>query len=394
MKKLLFLISLLLLIIFECLRVYLIMPMPGSQQFNSIELAYFLGVNKWGIRLIGYAIVIFSGLLFFNNPTRKDKIVIGILTAVYFTVFYVFTFQMEADKMFYQPTKLTMASLSNNKIPSKKLVIGVVVDSLAKAYPIQLIGYHHQVVDTFNGIPVMVTYCTVCRTGRVFSPMVNGKQEIFRLVGMDHFNAMFEDSRTKSWWRQATGECIAGPLKGYRLTELRSEQVSLAAWSRKHPSTWVMQPDTIFKEKFEKMDTYDKGKSKGALTKRDSSSWSAKSWVLGVQIGDSYKTYDWNILAKQRLVEDSFATKPILILIESDTASFHTYNRNMAGQVLHFQKKSDTIMDLNTRSLWNFDGVCINGKLKDSVLQQVNSYQEFLHSWEYFHPSSKRFAVK
>ena len=42
----------------------------------------------------------------------------------------------------------------------------------------------------------MVTYCTVCRTGRVFSPIVEGQPETFRLVGMDHFNAMFEDEGT------------------------------------------------------------------------------------------------------------------------------------------------------------------------------------------------------
>lgn len=370
------------------------MPMPGSQQFDSIELAYFLGINKWVIRLIGYALVFILAILVFRKVTKKDKIIASVLVAIYIAVFYVFTFQMEADKMFYQPSKVITSSLSFNKIPTKKLVIGVVIDSIAKAYPIQLIGYHHQVVDTINGKPIMVTYCTVCRTGRVYSPIVNGKQEIFRLVGMDHFNAMFEDATTKSWWRQSNGECIAGPLKGYRLTELKSEQLTLAVWSRKYPTTLVLQADSAFKEKFEKMDTYDKGKSKGALTKRDTTSWSFKSWVLGVELGNKSKMYDWNLLTKQRLIEDSIGQNQILILLENDTASFHTYNRVVGGQVLRFQKNSDSIIDLNTGSFWNFDGVCINGKLKYSVLQQVNSYQEFLHSWEFFHPKSERYMLK
>ncbi|MFX5562960.1 DUF3179 domain-containing (seleno)protein, partial [Acinetobacter baumannii] len=64
------------------------------------------------------------------------------------------------------------------------------------AYPIQFIGYHHQVVDTVGGEPIIATYCTVCRTGRIFSSTVDGVPEKFRLVGMDHFNAMFEDART------------------------------------------------------------------------------------------------------------------------------------------------------------------------------------------------------
>ena len=101
-----------------------------------------------------------------------------------------------------------------------RLVIGVVNNGEAKAYPIRFLGYHHQVQDTVGGKPVIVTYCTVCRTGRVFEPMVNGKPEKFRLVGMDHFNAMFEDATTKSWWRQVNGEAITGKLKGQQLPEV------------------------------------------------------------------------------------------------------------------------------------------------------------------------------
>jgi hypothetical protein len=81
---------------------------------------------------------------------------------------------------------------------------------------------------------MMITYCTVCRTGSVYLPFVNGKYEQFRLVGMDHFNAMFEDQTTGSWWQQATGESITGKLKG-NLLRVSSEQVSLASWLRQYP---------------------------------------------------------------------------------------------------------------------------------------------------------------
>ena len=391
MKKAVAILVLMFLIIFECLRVYLIMPLPGSQQFDSIELAYFLGSNKWMIRLIGYLIAFIPMILIIRNGIKKEKIIIGVLTVVYLIVFYVFTFQMEADKMFYQPTKVVSTSLSKNKIPNNKLVIGVVIDNIARAYPIQLIGYHHQVVDTINGKLIMVTYCTVCRTGRIFSPIVNGKQETFRLVGMDHFNAMFEDATTKSWWRQSNGECIAGPLKGYQLEEIQSEQLVLSAWVRKQPNTQVLQPDAQFKEQFEKMDTYDKGKSKGALTKRDTASWKSKSWVIGIQDGVNAKTYDWNQLIKQRIIQDSLPNNPIVIFLENDTASFHTYSRNINNATLTFFKKQDSIWDVNTGSKWNYDGMCIDGKLKGKTLANINSYQEFLHSWEFFHPKSIRY---
>jgi hypothetical protein len=391
MKKTIAILGLLLLILFEFARVYLIMPMRGSQNFNSIEIAYFLGSNKWIIRLIGYLLVSITCVLILRNANKTEKIIIGGLTAIYLSVFYVFTFQMEADKMFYQPTKVVKTSLAANKIPDNKLVIGVVIDSVASAYPIQLIGYHHQVVDNINGNPIMVTYCTVCRTGRIYSLMVNGKQESFRLVGMDHFNAMFEDATTKSWWRQSTGECIAGPLKGYKLKEIESDQLILSSWARIHPNTKILQPDALFKEEFEDMDSYDKGISRGDLTKRDTASWKNKSWILGIQDGANAKTYDWNQLTKQRIIQDSLPNNPIVILLESDTASFHAYSSVINNEILIFRIKQDSIWDVNTGSKWSYEGVCMDGKLKGKVLKSVRCYQEFLHSWEFFHPQSIRY---
>jgi hypothetical protein len=382
------------LILFECARVYLIMPMPGSQRNNSIELAYFLGSNKNIIRIIAYLLILYPFYIFIRNGKKKDRIISISLLALYLIIFYVFTFIMEADKMFYQPTKTYFFDASRNQIPFNKLVIGISVGEVSKAYPIQLIGYHHQVRDSINGVPIMVTYCTVCRTGRVFSPIVNGKIETFRLVGMDHFNAMFEDASTKSWWRQSTGECIVGPLKGYQLTEISSQQVRLSVWFRKHQNSFVLQPDDKFKESFEKMDVYDRGKSKGELTKRDSLSWKEKSWVLGIQNNLNAKTYDWNLLVKDRIIQDSMPNLPLLILLENDTASFHAYNRSINNVSCVFEKKADSIIDLNTRSLWNYDGICLEGKLKGTSLQRIDCYQEFLHSWEFFHPKSERYLKR
>lgn len=383
--------SFILLIIFECLRVYLIMPMPGSQTFNSIDLAYFLGANKNSIRILLYLIILLPFIKIIKGNSTWEKIGLGVLSLVYIVIFYVFTFMMEADKMFLQPTHTYFYKIAENKIPIDKLVIGVSENGIDKAYPIQLIGYHHQVRDSIGQTPIMVTYCTVCRTGRVYSPMVNGKLENFRLVGMDHFNAMFEDATTKSWWRQANGECIAGPLKGYKLKEINSEQLSLKAWFRKHPNAEVLQPDEKFAATLAKMDSYDKGKSKSNLTKRDTASWQFKSWVLGIDIGESAKTYDWNYVEKNKIIQDSLPSLPILILLENDSASFHAYNRTVNNMSLQFQKSNDSLMDTYSQSLWNEDGICIQGKLKGLSLTPIVSYQEYLHSWEYFHPKSKRY---
>jgi hypothetical protein len=391
MKKFVLYVGFIFLIIFEVLRVYLIMPMPGSQEFDSINLAYLLGSNKIYIRIILYTIIAYPFIVEFKQAKKLKKSLLIAMILFYGFVFYVFTFEMEADKMFYQPAHKYFSGSTQNKIATDRLIVGVELQGIAKAYPIQLIGYHHQVADTIGDIPIMVTYCTVCRTGRVFHPEVNGKVETFRLVGMDHYNAMFEDATTKSWWAQATGECIAGPLKGTKLKEFPSDQVRLDAWLNEYPASMILQPDEKFKQQFDQMQSYDKGVSKGRLTKRDSASWKFKSWVVGVLYKNKARTYDWNMLVSNRIIEDSLTGLPLLLVLENDTASFHAFSRQYSDATLKFKLNGDSLIDINTNSLWNLNGICIEGKLKGGALTKVAAYQEFLHSWEYFHPNALRY---
>lgn len=267
MKPLFFILSVLFLVLLEAARVYFIMPFPGSQREETIDIAYWLHNNISWLRLIGWLV---AGLLLYllvRTQKRGGRILAGAGILLYAFVFYFFNFRMLADKMFIQPKEKVFADSNDNKIPGDKLVIGLEINGIAKAYPIQVIGYHHQVRDTIGSTPVMVTYCTVCRTGRVFSPVVNGQPEEFRLVGMDHFNAMFEDSRTGSWWRQATGEAITGPLKGSSLEEIPSQQTSLAAWIATNPSSQIMQFDPSFVEDYEDLAEFDNGTIKSSLEK-------------------------------------------------------------------------------------------------------------------------------
>lgn len=385
--------GLLLLFAAEILRIYFIMPFPGSQQSNTIDIAYWLGKNIMLLRIIGVLLLVWPAAYILRHSSKWKK---GLLSAgllLYAIIFFFFNFRFEADKMFYQPQSKIFAAAAENKIAADKLVIGVSLNGEAKAYPIQLIGYHHQVRDTIGRTPVMITYCTVCRTGRVFSPFVNGKPETFRLVGMDHFNAMFEDATTKSWWQQATGVAVAGPSKGSSLQELPSRQVTLASWMMLHPNSTVMQPDPFYQKDYDDLAEFDKGTIKSSLEKRDSASWQFKSWIIGVVDSNTAKAYDWNKLVETKLIQDSLPGLPLAIILEKDTASFHVFNRNLNGTVLHFEKTGDPeiLKEYATQSTWNVQGICIDGVFKGQQLQPVQASQEFWHSWSTFHPATSRY---
>ncbi|MBK9981920.1 MAG: DUF3179 domain-containing protein [Saprospiraceae bacterium] len=377
MKKLFYL-GTLGLILFEIANVYFIMPIPGSQEMNSISLAYFLHSHQWIFRIV-FVLMILSGL---RSSWKRSKILVLISFALIGVVAYMVNFKMVADHMFYQPKQLTLLNASANKVDNDKLIIGVEYNNEARAYPIQFLGFHHQVRDSIGGRPIMVTYCTVCRTGRVFEPIVNGKEETFRLVGMDHYNAMFEDKTTKSWWRQENGEAIAGELKGQALPEFPSSQSTLGNWLTLHPNSLIMQPDTSFKSEYDSLANYEGGRRTGKLTRRDTLSWQKKSWVAGITVNNTSKAYDWNELMTKQIINDVISAQPVVLFLATDNKSLFAFKRNSEAQ--NFSIRNDTLSDGLIQ--YDLSGRPYQDSLKNLVPLQV--YQEYWHSWKQFHPET------
>lgn len=365
--------------LFEIANVYFIMPMPGgSQEIESIDLAYTLYSWRWILRVL-FSLMIILGLK--SVFKRRMWLPIGSLILL-IGIIYATNFIMSADTMFYQPKTLKVENISQNVVEMDRLVIGIEHNGEAKAYPIQYLGYHHQVRDSIAGKPVMVTYCTVCRTGRVFEPIVNGKLEEFRLVGMDHYNAMFEDKTTKSWWRQSTGEAIAGSLEGEELPVFPSMQTTLSKWIELHPNSLVMQPDTNFQAAYDNMSNYEKGVLIGRLTRRDTASWQEKSWIVGVEIDNKSKAYDWNLLQEKQIIHDFIADTPIVIVLSKDANSFAVFERIYEDQL--FVMANDTLK--TQENAYKFDGTAISNPGND--LKRVSAYQEYWHSWQTFNPET------
>ncbi|HLF46956.1 MAG TPA: DUF3179 domain-containing (seleno)protein [Chitinophagaceae bacterium] len=379
MKKL-FWSGLLGLLLFEIANVYFIMPMPGSQQMNSIDAAYFLYKWRWVFRSL-FGVMIVVGLLK-SNWKRKWLLVIplGLVAAV----LYIANFKMAADAMFRQPRQLLLTQADNNKVDSNRLVLGISINGESKAYPIQFLGYHHHIQDTVGGKPIMVTYCTVCRTGRVFEPIVSGKKEKFRLVGMDHFNAMLEDATTKSWWRQVNGESIAGKLKGQQLPEVFSTQTSLAEWLKLNPASLIMQADPSFIKSYDSTMKFESGASRKKLTGTDSLSWNDKSWVIGVKAGTERKAYDWNQLKTERIIHDKISITPVLLIVSKDNKGFFAFERPDENST--FSLARDTL-------IYNNHHFRIDGKGIDTSfsLKLLPASQEFWHSWRIFNPDTKKY---
>jgi len=389
-KPALFWIGILLLVIPGLVHAYLLMPFPGSQELNAITVCYYLEKIVWPLRIVGAVLLVWYLFKYYALNSTKGKIIKGLVLVLCLGSFYITDFAYKAETMFEEPQVIKFADAITNKVPESMVVIGVVNNGVAKAYPVVYLGYHHKVQDNVGNLPVLVTYCTMCRTGRVYSPIINGARQNFRLVGARHYNAIIEDQGSKTWWYQATGNAAVGKLKGEHLQELPYEQATLSAWLSRHPGSLILQPDKNYLSDYRDLKNYDRLQSIDKdSTLKNKDSLIRRSWMVGVIVNGQAKAYDWRHLEKRHLLNDKINNTPLVVSIEQDSLSYHAFKSTVNGKELHFKLDSlGTLTDLETSSVWDWDGLSTSGTLKGNRLNKIQAYQEYWHSWKHFHPGT------
>lgn len=397
MKKLLIVLSfalgIMLLTIPDFLLFYLIMPVPTSQQSDQLELAHTLYEWIWPLRIAGALLLLPFFIRSWSKGRFSRKLLLTSVVGIIIFMLYLLNFRFSAEQRFKEPQILEFATPATNKVDKNTYVLGVAINGEAKAYPLKFVGYHHKIQDMVGGQSVLITYCTMCRTGMVYDPVVNGIHQQFRLVGAAFNNAIIEDASTKSWWYQSTGIAGAGSMKGNSLEIIPYQQVTLESWIQQYPGTLVMQPDPKFTNQYAKLKSYDINVPAVNTDPERKKLFLPNSWVVGVIIGDSSKVYLWNELMTRKVINTAIAGQPVVLALEKDGYSFHAWKSKVADSVLTFQlDETGALTDLQTASIWNWKGECTSGFFTGKKMEAVPAYQTYYHSWERFYDTKNNQA--
>ena len=376
----LFLFGLFLLLVPKSILSYLLMPFPGSQTLDSITTVYYLGRIVPFIQLAGLALTAYG--FFVVLRSRKSTIgVIGTIAIGGLAVSALYGLQrVDAPAMFEEPETISFAHGTSEALPGSTIVMGISGTNSAKAYPIRLLAYHHRLTDELDGIPIWVTYCSMCRTGKVFSPMVNGETMEFELIGAIQYNSIYRDVGTGSIWYQANGRAAMGPMAGERLSEIRVDQMTLEQWLNLFPDSLVLQPDSAATSGYGLFgfDTWDERRS-------DESALPEFRWVVGVIHGNQACAYQWAQLRAAGLLQDSVDGLPIAVRLAPDGISYRVWDRRLNGETLQLSPGANgTMLHIPSNSLFAADGVGQGGLYAGQQLQPVAATVEFAHSFQNF----------
>ncbi len=358
---------------------------PVLQRFSwQMDLARFM----WsGIMLFRIAYVAVLVILFINMPVEDRLSVLpgGIaLGLLWGFIYWLFNRYWVGRFKFLPITQKRFETAAGNSVGLSEQVLGIDHGGEQKAFPVNMLYYHHQIADEVGGHPIWPTYCGLCNSGRIYDRLVDGNALEFTLVGAINYNATFRDHVTNSWWRQETGEAAKGALKGRMLEDMPCEQMSLESWLAKHPDSLVLQYDPIFEKQY----MVRSGLLNYEISLPGWHMQASPPLVIGVEVGDVARAYDWNNVVKQKLVQDEVEGAPLLVLTDAKGDSAFVYDRVVDGETLEFEMAGDVIRDVQTKSTWDCFGRCLKGKMKGAELPRRQSYKQYVRAWLTFHPGA------
>ena len=129
----------------------------------------------------------------------------------------------------------------DDRLDTKDLMVGVMLNGTAKAYPFDELEKTPVVNDVIEGVPVLVVFDSESTTGVVFDPALEGDLLEFRRTGTGG-KFTIQDTKTGSVWDPLTGKSIDGPLAGAALEQVPAHYEFWFSWTDYRPDTELYLP--------------------------------------------------------------------------------------------------------------------------------------------------------
>lgn len=294
----------------------------------------------------------------------------------------------------YRPTYESPGDASS-WLRDDDVIIGVTGETEAFAYPHRVLNFHEIVHETIDGVPMLITYCPLCRSGIVYDRRLDG-----RTLTFGNTSALYEsdlvmfDWETHSYWWQVAGRGIVGTLAGEALTPLPAQTMTWAEWRRLHPGTHVLQrplPRRIpyHEAPFDGLPEFlDGGRTPFPTSEaaRDDR-LSPSTLVLGIEIDDENHVYPIPALAGT-VLNTRIAGEPVIIIGDPAGESAAAFIARHDGQELRFEVRNGGLVDVQTGSAWDRAGRAVDGPLEGVSLDGAPSRTTFWFAYIAAFPDS------
>jgi len=280
------------------------------------------------------------------------------------------------------------------------LVVGVVIDGQAFAYPHKMMDQHEVANEPMSSIPYTVSFCPLTGSSVVFKSTIAGTVHTFGVSGLlMQNNLIMFDRQTDSNWPQLRLQADRGSLINTQMELIGHTEIEWGSWKELHPGTLIMNRTSGGRDPEQyRITLYGNYRTPNTSPlfpmNFNDTRLLPKIRVLGVFTGGGTKAYPMFSFDDGRaVINDRVSGVPIAVFGDPDSRMMRAFVANANGQDLTLKLIPGTetgllsgvkFIDDETGSRWNLDGEAIAGSLTGEKLSQPKSYVAYWFAWSAF----------
>ena len=230
---------------------------------------------------------------------------------------------------------------------------------------------------------------------------VDGTRLTFHLAGINNQNFIMRDEETGTYWQQINGLAISGPLKGWQLTLVPSDELNFATWRSEQPQGTVLNDISKYATEYARKDWDVRMKREPVVISFAEHGMKARDLMLGIQAFGASRAFLYDEVIKQKLVKDHVGAEPVLLVVGDDNQSVRVFRDRIPGvdtapdfYRLAPPKPGALLMDAATGSEWNFQGCAVSGRAKGVCLERVQVLKDYWFDWRNYNPQTTTWGKK
>ena len=269
----------------------------------------------------------------------------------------------------------------------------------ARAYPLRILDWHEMTNDIVAGVPVALSYCTLCGSAILFDRRAAGHTFSFATSGLLYrSNKLMFDRQTRTLWSNLTGKPVLGSLvaEDVQLEVLPVVVTTWSDWLERYPDTTVLSLETGHQRDYTPGSAYGEYFASDDLmfpVAMQDDRLAAKAWVFGLRSGDDAVAYELEALQQAGVLNTAVGAQPVVLVVGAGRA-VRAYDR---GDLTFAWKPADspdspdsarTVLVAGDGSEWRLSDVGLHRISGSGFRGRLPGHLAYWFGWYAFFPDT------
>lgn len=282
-------------------------------------------------------------------------------------------------------------------LESNDLVVGIVVNGIARAYPHEVLDWHEIVNDTFDNEQISISYCPLTGTAFAWKGESNQNPTTFGVSGLLYNgNLILYDRATDSNWSQLKLQCVNGSSIGEEPQLYNIVESTWNTWKSNYPNTKVLTLNTGYVRDY---GTYPYGPYREDHDfllfpiSETNTTLPSKERVHAIIDNNTTKAYQLSSFVNGNLIRESINGNEYLIV--GHDKLINSFELTTDNENLDFELDIEGLQIFftdNEGNKWDVLGTCVEGPRSGEILSTSKSVMGYWFAIAAFYPNPEIYS--